>query len=88
MRNVTARKVCSRDEILCDVFSDDTHRHLKLPHVCVLPLIDDVDVGAENVNAPIFLFPFLIRALLSSIKPNYTMKEFTLNVKILWYMLH
>ena len=57
MSNVTTRKFCGRDEILYDVFYDDTHGDLKLPHVSVLPLTHDVDVGAENFNAPILPIP-------------------------------
>ena len=30
---------------------------MKLPHVCVLFLMDDVYVGADNVNAPILPIP-------------------------------
>ena len=57
IRNVPARKCCGCDEILRDVFYDDAHRDLRLPHAHVLPLIDDAFVGAENINAPILPIP-------------------------------
>ena len=57
IRNVTARKFCDRDEILCNVFNYCTRGDLNLPHAHILPLIDGVDVGVENVNAPTLPIP-------------------------------
>ena len=57
IRNVTVSKVRGRDKIMRDEFYDDTCRDLKLPHDHALRLTDVVDVGAENIIAPIFPIP-------------------------------
>ena len=70
IRNVTAREVCGRDEVIFDVFYDDAHGDLKLPHAHVLPLTHDVDIGAENVKATILPIPIPNQCPLVLINPN------------------